>query len=1050
MVNNFLNCVSYDIIYTMSKISSRNKKPEFYQSDILESISDAFFAVDSLWNFTYINAHAEKLLKKNKKDILGKNIWELYPKSKDSIYFKKYTEALETKKSVEFEVFYEPSNKYFQFHVYPTKDGLSIYFTDITDKKLYQKELELANLKAKTAEENLIRLFTEAPALIGILEGIEGKVTLFNPEFKKLWGNRDVVGKPMREAFSDVEGQGWFEIAEKVFKTGESISGKEVYASIDSNNDGIKEDYYFNFVYQPTRDSQGKISGVAIYGIDVTESVKIRKKAEESESKSRALADSMPQLVWTAGPEGNVDYYNKKREDYEGITVSDEIYKWDPIVHPDDLEATRYAWNNAVKNKEVYEMEHRIKTKEGEYKWHLSRAIPEKNSKGEIIKWFGTATDIHKQKVLADNQRFLAEASKTFASSLNYKENLKQVAELLVPYIADWCSVEILNPNLPNGIEIVAITHKNPKKVKWAYEIKEKYPTNLNDTQGGFGKVIKTGEPEFYPYISEEMIRAAATTEENYKLAMQIGYTSLIMVPLTIGKKNIGVITLVSTESKKRFNKEDLQMAQELAARASLAIQNAKLYEEVEQKEKQFSALYNSNIIGVLYIDLQGHIKSANDAFLNMIGYSKKDLKNGLRWDDLTPKEYKETDKRKVEELSKYGIASPWEKEYIKKDGTLVSVLVGCVVIDKDTTDTIAFVLDINERKEIESELRKSESKFKGLYQSNIIGIHTSDLKGNIIDANDAFLKMIDKSRNELESNQISLNSLVAPEYQKIEKQQVEKLKREKTIATYEKEYVRKDGSRTPVLIGRALFDEDKGLVISFALDISERKVLEQRKDEFISIASHELKTPLTSIKGYTQILERIINQMGDEKAKLYVQKQNIYINKLNSLISELLDVSRIQSGKLQMNVEDFNLNDLIKESIDSIKPTTSTHNLVFKEDANINLNGDKHRLEQVITNLLNNAIKYSPNADKVIVEIKKVNSKVIISIEDFGIGIKEENLKKIFERFYRVHEVSKKFSGLGIGLFICKEIIERHKGNIWVESKEGQGSKFYIELPIN
>lgn len=362
----------------MSKISSRNKKQEFYQSDILESISDAFFAVDSSWNFTYINSQAEKLLKKRKEDLLGNNLWDIYPKSKNSIYFQKYSEALATKKSVEFEVFYEPTSKWFQFHVYPNKDGLSIYFTDITDKKLYQKELESANLKAKTAEENLIRLFTEAPALIGILEGEEGKVTLFNPLFSKLWGNRDVVGKPMRKAFSDVEGQGWFELAEKVYKTGESIFGKEVYASIDSNNDGIKEDYYFNFVYQATRDSNGNISGVAIYGIDVTESVTIRKKAEESESKFRALADSMPQLVWTAGPDGNVDYYNKKREDYEGITVSDEVYKWDPIVHPDDLEATINAWNNAVKRKGIYEMEHRIKTKEGEYKWHLSRAIPEK------------------------------------------------------------------------------------------------------------------------------------------------------------------------------------------------------------------------------------------------------------------------------------------------------------------------------------------------------------------------------------------------------------------------------------------------------------------------------------------------------------------------------------------------------------------------------------------------------------------------------------------------------------------------------------------------
>lgn len=232
--------------------------------------------------------------------------------------------------------------------------------------------------------------------------------------------------------------------------------------------------------------------------------------------------------------------------------------------------------------------------------------------------------------------------------------------------------------------------------------------------------------------------------------------------------------------------------------------------------------------------------------------------------------------------------------------------------------------------------------------------------------------------------------------------------------------------------------------------EIQRTRELDRRKDEFIGIASHELKTPLTSIKGYVQILERIMAEMKHEKAKYYLDKTNVYIDRLNGLISDLLDVSKIQAGKLQFNVSEFSFSDLVTESIGGIQPLSPSHKIEVKGNVRIKVKGDRNRLEQVMTNLLSNAIKYSPEAERVVVSIEKGAGELKVGVKDFGIGIGKKDQKRIFERFFRSGSVEQKFSGLGIGLYISQEIVRRHGGKMWVESEEGKGSTFYFSIPVN
>lgn len=227
-----------------------------------------------------------------------------------------------------------------------------------------------------------------------------------------------------------------------------------------------------------------------------------------------------------------------------------------------------------------------------------------------------------------------------------------------------------------------------------------------------------------------------------------------------------------------------------------------------------------------------------------------------------------------------------------------------------------------------------------------------------------------------------------------------------------------------------------------------EIQTLNSKKDEFIGMASHELKTPVTSISGYLQIIEK--NPANWEQNQQFIKKAKMQVDKLSGLISDLLDVTKIETGKLPLKLTSFNLVDLLREVIDLLANSNTRHQIEthFAADELI-VFADRLRIEQVIVNLLTNAIRYSPKAEKIIVSMTSTEKKVSVSVQDFGIGIEAGHLKQIFTRFYRVDDLASHMSGLGIGLYISKEIVSRHHGKLDVTSKPGEGSTFTFEIPL-
>jgi signal transduction histidine kinase len=249
---------------------------------------------------------------------------------------------------------------------------------------------------------------------------------------------------------------------------------------------------------------------------------------------------------------------------------------------------------------------------------------------------------------------------------------------------------------------------------------------------------------------------------------------------------------------------------------------------------------------------------------------------------------------------------------------------------------------------------------------------------------------------------------------------------------------------------GKVYFKDNKPVrIVGTVLDITEFKHLQQQKDDFISVASHELKTPMTTIKASMQVLDRLLKTEPDsERVPQFMEKVNSNLQKMQQLVEGLLNVSKINAGQLHLHRTTFKLSELINDCCDTLR-IDGEYDLQIEGDIDARVFADRYKIDQVVTNLINNAVKYAPESKLIKIDIKKEAHFVKLSVQDFGPGIPQAKLPHLFDRYYRVDNSGYQYSGLGLGLYISADIIRRHNGEIFVESQEGVGSKFWFTLPL-
>ena len=382
---------------------------------------------------------------------------------------------------------------------------------------------------------------------------------------------------------------------------------------------------------------------------------------------------------------------------------------------------------------------------------------------------------------------------------------------------------------------------------------------------------------------------------------------------------------------------------------------------------------------------------------------------------------------------------------------------------DNEITDILISAIDVTESFIFKKQLLESEQNFRNIIEQSPVAMCV--LRGpefTVEIANERMYEVWGKKEIEV------LHKPLFTGLPEVEDQGIKDLL-EKVYTTGEKftasEYsikLSRGGKLETIYVDfvyQALKENDGNIsgIVVVAIDVTdqinarrESEFLQQQKDDFIGIASHELKTPVTIIKAYSQMLGKILSEKGNLYESGMANKMDEQTNRLNSLIVDLLDTTKINSGKLQFNDVDFDFNELLKGILDDMKYTTQTHSIVKELDDSCMVHADKERIGQVIDNFITNAIKYSPKADQIVVRTELKKDEVHLSVQDFGIGISAEKKDKVFEQFYRVTGSGKPntYPGMGLGLFIAAEIIKRENGKIWVESEEGKGSSFCFSLP--
>jgi PAS domain S-box-containing protein len=344
---------------------------------------------------------------------------------------------------------------------------------------------------------------------------------------------------------------------------------------------------------------------------DLLRQAELAEERRISAERYRQLADSMAHIVWTADPEGGATYLNARWEEYTGLDAESSLgLAWRDVLHPDDRQDAVARWTGSLESGGLFEAEFRVRRRDGRYRWHLGRAYPRRGESGEIVEWVGTATDVDDAKRSEETERFLAEAGAALSSSLDPAVMLRAVAELAVPGIADWCRIELRAES--DALELAALAHTSAEKVPLGEELQRRYPPGPEDATGP-AAVLRSGAGELREHIADEELEAEAQDETHLELLRELGVESSICVPLTSSRGPLGTITLVAAEETRRFDELDLRLAEEVGRRAGLALENARLYREAEERARASRALATI-ADGVVLLDPAGVVRLWNPA----------------------------------------------------------------------------------------------------------------------------------------------------------------------------------------------------------------------------------------------------------------------------------------------------------------------------------------------------------------------------------------------------------------------------------------------------
>ena len=730
--------------------------------------------------------------------------------------------------------------------------------------------------------------------------------------------------------------------------------------------------------------------------------------------------------------------------------------------------------------------------------------------------------------------RFLSRASTILSSSLDYRETLASVARLAVPRLADWCVVDVVEED--GSLQRLAAEHEDPEKVALARRLQERYPPDP-DAPYGADNVIRTGESELVPEIPESSLDDIARDEEHRTLLRALGLKSYMIVPLAARGRMLGAISFVAAESGRRYGEEDLELAEDLARRAALAVDNARLYEEAQKElaerqrtegalreaEARYRALVEQ-MPAITYIEaLDASERETNLVYVSPqiedhFGYSAEEW---MADPELFVRLVHPDDRERVlaaDELTER-TGEPFLEEYrqFTRDGRIVWVRDEAVLVRDEEGNPLYWqgvIMDVTEQKRVEEALRTQNEYLASLHETTLGLIERLDptnllrsiltRAAALVGTSHGYIYLEDPDEGNLE---MRLGAGLFKGYvgQRIEPDKgfagkVFESGESLTVDDYRSwehrlelfpDTIRavagvplRSGSRVTGVLAlsyadpeRRFGEQEMGLLTRFAdlasvaldnarLHDSARRDLAARKrteralaelvedlrrsnaelEQFAYVASHDLQEPLRMVSSYTQLLARRYQGRLDEDADEFIGYAVDGANRMQILINDLLQYSRV--GTRGRALAPTDTNQVLEAARADLRVVLEETGAKVTSDELPTVMGDPVQLSQLFQNLLGNAVKFSKEGEppRIHVGAERREREWLFSVSDSGIGIEPEYLERIFVIFQRLHARTE-YSGTGIGLAVCKKIVERHGGKIWVESVPGEGSTFYFTL---
>lgn len=1041
-----------------------------YQAYLLENVQDAIISTDPAFQIRTWNAGAERLYGWSADEAIGQSVRQLlqtiYPDTDVATILQLFQEEGRWQGEV----------------IQTTKNGHTINISnitkvllddagnmigtvavnrDITAQKEAQRALAASEAKFATA-------FSSSPIILVITSLTTGQLLEVNESFLQTSGytREEALGRTTAELGLWINETARAEGIERL-RRGEVIRNSEAIFQV---KDGSLRHCVLGATVVEIDGTPCILNALA----DISEQKQVEQALQASESQLTLITDNVSGLISYVDHTETYRFVNAVYEEWfaqsraqiVGTTIRQQV--------DDEAYARVQPHVERALSGERTSFENTVHYPDGNTRTVIATYVPDIGD-NQVLGFYALVTDITDRKWAEERLRFLAEASSLLATSLDVDRTLDNVAHAAVPGIADWCAIDLLDNE--GKIEGMTIAHVDPAKIQWAKALRERYPIDPN-APAGAPNVIRTGQSEFYPIITDETLEAAANTEEELQLLHSVGYRSVMVVPLESHGATIGAITFVLTESERHFDQSDLSMAEELARRAAAAIGNAQLYRMVQEREQElrvseerFRAVQQATPDGFMIFE---SVRDEHDTivdfrwlYVNPAGEGITGRTNDYLVGKLLLEEMPGNRTEGIFDayVSVVESGKVWQREFYYNHEEFDHWFLSTAAKAGDGF-AVAFT-DITANKQAEAALRTSEERFRSAFEQAAVGMAHLTVDGRYTRVNDRLCEILGYTRDEL--LQKCFHEVTHPADLDADLAQMERqVAGEIVHHSMEKRYIRKDGSILWANMTASLVRDEAGeplYGIVVIEDISARKAveaairelnatLEERiaertaelersnhdLDQFAYVASHDLRAPLRGIDSLASWINEDAAALLPDASKEHLAKLRGRVERMERLLEDLLTYSRV--GRRDGQAEMVETDALVRDIVDLMAaPAGFT---VTITSAMPTIQTPRVPLELVFRNLIGNAIKHHHDPANGLIEIsaKEQGDFVEFTVADNGPGIEERHHARIFNMFQTLRPRDE-MEGSGMGLAIVQRAVEFRRGQIRVESTPESGAAF-------